>query len=218
MFSLDRLTKLFGRQGTAPEPAAFEPEPYNPEAVAAEHFRQAVAQRPPTAVLEVGTLQAVPGVSTVSRHLFALHPPEKYVCLDIAPGADVDVVGDLHALSDDWTDKFDAFVAFAVFEHLERPWIAAREVARVLKPGGRFLVSTHQCFPIHAYPNDFFRFSRDALRLIFEDAGLVVDVCDYQNRATVILPDTLLARHERQNWNRMFPSYTHVEASGYKAG
>jgi 2-polyprenyl-3-methyl-5-hydroxy-6-metoxy-1,4-benzoquinol methylase len=44
---------------------------------------------------------------------------------------------------------FDALVAVAVFEHLERPWIAAKEVARVLKPGGFAYVSTHQTFPLH---------------------------------------------------------------------
>ena len=195
---------------------AFEPEPYEPDVSAYTHFAEAIGRTRPGRVLEVGTLQAVPGRSTVQRKLFGSLDKIDYVCLDIQPGPDVDVVGDLHALPDEWTGSFDAFIAHAVFEHLERPWIAAKEVARVLRPGGIFHIFTHQCFPIHGYPSDFFRFSDNALRLILEDAGLSVDVCNYRNRSAIIMPKAMMVKSERQNWNRLFPSYVHVEASGHK--
>jgi SAM-dependent methyltransferase len=85
------------------------------------------------------------------------------------------VTADLHVLPQDWARRFDALVAVAVFEHLERPWIAAKEVARVLKPAGWCYISTHQTFPLHGYPSDFFRFSKEALALIFCDADLHVE-------------------------------------------
>ena len=167
-------------------------------------------------VLEVGTLQAVPGRSTHSMAGFPKVKRPDYVRLDVAPGHDVDVVGNIHALPSEWGGRFNAFVAMAVWEHLERPWIAAHEVARVLAPGGKFLVVTHQTFPIHGYPSDFFRFSREALRLIFEDAGLIVEACDYKNRCLIapmppILPPALI-----ESWNREFPSYIHVGVAGRK--
>lgn len=94
--------------------------------------------------------------------------------VDILEGPDVDVVCDLHQLPDEWSGRFDAFVASAVFEHLDRPWVAAREVQRVLAPRGVAYISTHQTFPLHGYPKDFFRFSTDALSLIFADAGMEI--------------------------------------------
>lgn len=192
------------------------PEVYEPKQQVENLFWQSVAQAEPKTVLEVGTLQALPGRST---HLMARFPkisPENYVRLDVIDGADVDVVGDLHHLPQEWTSKFDCFIANAVFEHLDRPWIAAKEVARVLAPGGLFFVGTHQCFPVHGYPSDFFRFSDSALRMIFEDAGLVVDACDYANRCMIVPPPEIVPSSMVIGWNKEFPSYIHVNASGRK--
>ena len=167
-------------------------------------------------VLEVGTLQSVPGRPTHSRAGFPTLKPADYVRLDVAPGPDVDVVGNVHALPSEWEERFDAFIAIAVWEHLERPWIAAREVARVLAPGGKFLVITHQTFPIHGYPSDFFRFSREALRLIFEDAGLTVEACDYKNRCLIVPMPPILPPELIQSWNQTYPSYVLVGVAGRK--
>jgi len=43
---------------------------------------------------------------------------------------------------------FDAVVSFGMFEHLENPFHAAREVARVLKPGGIFIMAVPNLFHI----------------------------------------------------------------------
>lgn len=170
---------------------------------------------PDTSVLEVGTRQAEAGVSTHHQHMFPLVRRDGYVMADVRAGADVDRVADLHHLPQDWSGYFDALVAIAVFEHLERPWIAAREVARVLKPGGRCYVATHQTFPLHAHPSDFFRFSREALALLFADAGLEVLDVAYEHRAFVGLPQKLVprgraGRHYLADWNAQFPSYINV--------
>jgi SAM-dependent methyltransferase len=191
-------------------------ETYTPTSDYAAWFWAQTASPHCRRVLEVGTLQAVPGLST---HLMAEFPNVKnadYVRLDIEPGADVDVVGDIHALPQEWSGRFDAFVASAVWEHLERPWIAAREVARVLAPGGKFLVITHQTFPLHGFPKDFFRFSRDALRLLFEDAGLIVEACDYRNRCLIAPMPPIVPREALEIWNRTYPSFVHVGAAGRK--
>ena len=116
----------------------------------------------------------------------------------------------------EWTEKFECFIAHAVFEHLERPWIAAREIARILKPGGLFWISTHQTFPLHDYPGDFFRFSRDALRVIFEDAGLVVDLAEYDERCFIVASKTAVEPSYLTTWNETFPSFLLVSAIGHK--
>ena len=167
-------------------------------------------------VLEVGTRQSVPGVPTHLMAHFPMVSPENYARLDCEEGPDVDVVGDVHALPGEWSDRFDAFVARAVWEHLKRPWVAATEVARVLKPGGRFLVVTHQCFPLHGYPSDYFRFSPEALRSLFEDAGLLVEGCDYKERCAIVPPPSFFPAHQIEGWNQAFPSFMLVGVCGSK--
>ena len=92
----------------------------------------------------------------------------------------------------------------------------APELERVLAPGGIYYIATHQCFPLHAFPSDYFRFSREALRLILEDAGLAVDVCDYQHRCSILPPRALIPRVISQQWNEQHPSYLLVKAAGRK--
>ncbi len=45
-------------------------------------------------------------------------------------------------------NTFDAVVSFGMFEHLENPFHAAREAARVLKPGGVFVMAIPNVFHI----------------------------------------------------------------------
>jgi len=169
-------------------------------------------------VLEIGTKQSIEGRPTHSMHLFPHVPRSNYVMADVDTGADVDAVADLHALPQDWAGHFDALVAVAVFEHLERPWIAAKEVARVLKPGGFAYVSTHQTFPLHGYPSDFFRFSKEALALIFKDAGLHVAEVGYEHRAKITAPNEFIPLSYQDEWNASFPSYMVVNLLAAKRG
>ncbi|MBV8848571.1 MAG: class I SAM-dependent methyltransferase [Methylobacteriaceae bacterium] len=158
-------------------------------------------------VLEIGTKQSIEGRSTHTLHMFSKVSRQNYLMADVEAGADVDVIADLHALPQDWTNRFDALVAVSVFEHLERPWIAAKEVARVLAPGGWCYVATHQTFPLHGYPQDFFRFSKEALALIFRDAGMHVAECAYEQRAKITAPADFIAPSYQDEWNATFPSY-----------
>jgi SAM-dependent methyltransferase len=161
-------------------------------------------------VLEVGTRRTDTERSTHTHRLFPAVARENYLMCDVRPGDDVDVIADLHELPADWSGRFDAVVANAVFEHLERPWLATREIARVLAPGGFCHVSTHQTFPLHGHPSDYFRFSTEALRLVFEDAGLRVLATGYRNRTRILLPEDVMPYHLQDDWNRRWPSYAIV--------
>ncbi len=107
----------------------------------------------------------------------------RYVAIDTGIGhagwdySALDVVGDAHAIPIA-TDTADVVVHKQVLEHLPDPVRALREVARVLKPGGRVLLSTNQQWPQHQQPHDFFRFTSFGLRWCFEQAGLEIDRID----------------------------------------
>ncbi|MCB9357077.1 MAG: class I SAM-dependent methyltransferase [Calditrichaeota bacterium] len=91
------------------------------------------------------------------------------VCFDIYPGPYTDIVCDGHELP--FADEqFDLVVSTAVFEHLYNPFQAAREIARVLKPGGALIGSAAFLEPYHA--NSYFHMSHLGLTEIFSRAGL----------------------------------------------
>jgi SAM-dependent methyltransferase len=92
----------------------------------------------------------------------------EYVGLDVAADDNVDVIGDAHALRRSFKkDSFDAVFALAVFEHLIMPWKAVLEINHILRRGGLFLAVTHQTFPLHEEPWDYFRFSAHSWRALF---------------------------------------------------
>lgn len=210
------MRTFFKRQSSQPATQMPSPQAYTAPVDVSATFRRNVLAAKPASVLEVGTRRTDPNRSTHSRDSFPWVPHEDYIRLDIRDGLDVDMLGDLHALPPEWNDRFDCFIADAVFEHLERPWVAAKEIARVLKPGASFYVVTHQCFPIHGHPNDFFRFSKEALRLLFEDAGLVVDAAEYGDQCMIVPPEHVVPSEILEEWNRAYPSYIMVRATGRK--
>jgi hypothetical protein len=65
--------------------------------------------------------------------------------------------------------------SLTVLEHLLMPWRFAAELNRVLEMDGLIFHATHQTWPVHAAPNDFYRFSDEALRFLFgPEAGFEV--------------------------------------------
>lgn len=86
--------------------------------------------------------------------------------LDIRPGPEVDVVGDVHALPFK-ENSFERILCTEVLEHVSEPKVAVAEMQRVLKPGGTILLTTRFMFPSHGLPEDQMRFSRNALATLF---------------------------------------------------
>jgi hypothetical protein len=124
------------------------------------------SELPAPSVLELGTLQSQPGRSTMHRD-WVPHAAE-FLGTDIEAGPDVDIVADLHRLSEvTGSERFDVILSASTFEHLKYPNVVAHELMKALKVGGLLYIQTHQTFPLHGYPNDYFRFSRDALASLF---------------------------------------------------
>lgn len=153
--------------------------------------------------LELGTLRWEADKPTHHGHLFG-HASE-YVKSDVEAGVDVDVVADAHKLSDVFRPRsFDVVLAVSVWEHLMRPWVAMEEVSKILRPGGMVYIETHQTFPIHGYPSDFYRFSDRALRVMANDAMLAVEDTAYSYPARIIPPK------EVTRWNPAAEAYLNV--------
>jgi len=75
------------------------------------------------------------------------HLGYKYVGIDYSnPSADI--LGDAHAIPF-ISETFDSVLSYAVLEHLHNPFVAIREIERVLKPGGIYVGTVSQGEPFH---------------------------------------------------------------------
>ena len=66
-------------------------------------------------------------------------------------------------------DTFDAVISVAVLEHVRDPFRCAREIARVLKPGGELYACVPFLQPLHGYPHHYFNATPQGIRALFED-------------------------------------------------
>lgn len=89
------------------------------------------------------------------------------------PSTDVLGVGEALPFVD---DAFDAVISVAVLEHVRDPFQCAREIARVLKPGGRLYCCMPFLQPYHGYPHHYFNATAQGLRRLFSDTLAVEDV------------------------------------------
>jgi SAM-dependent methyltransferase len=71
-------------------------------------------------------------------------------------------------------DSFDAVLSTQVLEHVQDPATYLAECFRVLRPGGRMLLSTHGIMVWHPDPVDHWRWTCGGLRHVVEDAGFGV--------------------------------------------
>jgi SAM-dependent methyltransferase len=101
----------------------------------------------------------------------------RYVALDDRRGdaewdyRGLDAVGDLRHIP--FRDgAFDAVLCTETLEHLTDPQDVVREIARVLRSGGRLFLTAPLNFREHQEPHDYFRYTRHGLRLLLERAGM----------------------------------------------
>ena len=128
----------------------------------------------------------------VSRYVGLDYPPalldkqpELWEILDRAQGV-VDVFGDGRRLP--FADgSFETVLATEVLEHVLAPADVLREMARVLKPGGRLLLTVPFVVPLHEMPSDYYRFTPFSLRRLVEDAGLAVERIEARGNFALVL-------------------------------
>lgn len=141
-------------------------------------------------VLELGTKRMYEDRKT--RHDEWIPHAEEFLGFDIQDGIDVDIVGDVHRLSSIvGEEQFDVIISCSSFEHFKYPHLAAHEIMKALKIGGALFIQTHQSYPLHAAPNDYFRFSREALHSLFgTKMGFRVIATDYEFPVRIFSPES----------------------------
>jgi SAM-dependent methyltransferase len=82
--------------------------------------------------------------------------------------AGTDVIGDIHSMPFE-TESVDGVICTATLEHIENPWVAAKEFYRILKPGGKVYIVTPFMQGYHPDPDDYWRFTEKGLVKLFEN-------------------------------------------------
>jgi SAM-dependent methyltransferase len=106
------------------------------------------------------------------RHFFPADAD--YLAADLPgnPQATLDIDSDGSVAVDD--ASVDVVLSTQVLEHVGDPQAYLAECARVLRPGGQLLLSTHGIMVYHPDPDDYWRWTCAGLRRAVESAGLEV--------------------------------------------
>jgi SAM-dependent methyltransferase len=95
-----------------------------------------------------------------------------YESLDITGSAErLDHVADLQRTGLPGA-QYDSIFCSQVLHHLPEPELALREIARLLKPGGKAILSVPHLVWLHNEPHDYWRFTGYGLRHLLEKSGL----------------------------------------------
>jgi SAM-dependent methyltransferase len=73
---------------------------------------------------------------------------------------------------------FDLILANQVWEHLDRPYAATRNVLKMLRPGGHFWLAVPFFIPYHAAPMDCSRWTARGLTNLLIEAGFREDAIE----------------------------------------
>ena len=117
-------------------------------------------------------------------------PNLHWLCLNLNPGVAPDVVGDA-ACVPLASGCADAVVCTEVLEHVVQPEQVIAECSRLLKPGGRLILSMPFLARIHADPNDYQRFTAAKLVHILREADLTMETMHKQGLYFTVLAEML---------------------------
>jgi SAM-dependent methyltransferase len=100
---------------------------------------------------------------------------EEYHSLDIERRVpDVDFVADIRDMRSVGSGNYDVVLCSQVLEHVAEPGKAIEEIMRILRPGGRLVLTVPFLSRLHEEPFDYFRFTEYGLRVLLEASGFQV--------------------------------------------
>lgn len=139
-----------------------------------DRVTEAAGRRVPR-ILQVGSRGSVSDRNELNwRSLIAkrFDGHARFVGIDLLAGPDVDQQLDICSSPQTIAsvlrrESFDLIVCCRVLEHTPAPLRAARNIESLLRPGGLAYISTPWSQAFHAAPDDYWRFSRRGLALLF---------------------------------------------------
>ena len=136
----------------------------------------------------------------------------------------------LDAVQYQWTDlvctrgrlpfrdqTFDAVVSQAVFEHLQDPHFTARELCRILRPGGLIHLDTAFMQPLHGDPWHFFNMTQHGLRKVmapFEEIRCGIKTYQQPSASLLMQFDAIAPFLTSRTWRNTIAKWRKQLAAG----
>ena len=117
----------------------------------------------------------------------------RYIGLDVAPGAGVDVVINPNAALPLASAAVDIVVSSSMLEHDAFFWQTFLEMARITKPGGIIYINAPSNGRYHRYPVDNWRF--------YPDCGRVLANWGASQGQKLVLQESFVAERQGDVWN-----------------
>lgn len=90
-----------------------------------------------------------------------------YIGVDMNDHPNVDIKHDMTQPLD--IEPVDLVICISMLEHCANPFAAARTMQDVLNPRGVLAVAAPFSWRIHAYPDDYWRFTPSGFRVLFDE-------------------------------------------------
>ncbi|MCF6240441.1 MAG: methyltransferase domain-containing protein [Bacteroidales bacterium] len=107
---------------------------------------------------------------------------EKWIFADIEPKHNPDIVLDVANMQNIETESIDIVNAIELFEHVEKINEGINECFRILKTGGKLILSVPFLFPVHADPYDFQRWTITKWEKELTKAGFKIEKTEIMGR------------------------------------
>ncbi len=127
---------------------------------------------------DVRTLDVGSGGSSYHRFF-----PNRF-SIDVDPARKPDLVADAHNLPFK-NGEYELVLCTEVLEHVKDPRKVINEIGRVLKPGGRVILTTRFVYPLHDVPHDYWRFTKYGLLELFQGWEVIELVAETENFSTI---------------------------------
>lgn len=119
-------------------------------------------------ILEIGSRFYSDNTSMNYRQLCA---GKDYVGVDMTPGNNVDIVVDFtdnyETIQRKLGTTFNTIICCSVMEHVGDIYAFARNLERIMNPGGVLFLSVPFTWEYHGYPHDYWRFTPKAIRFLY---------------------------------------------------
>lgn len=95
------------------------------------------------------------------------HRYQNAIGVDLLDGPGVDIVANLEKECG-FTDLFSHVDCLSVLEHSKRPWDLCKNIESKMHIGASIYVTVPFIWRLHAYPDDYWRFTASGLKQLFE--------------------------------------------------